>query len=782
MKKTVAVFLGLLALAAPTAAQIPDRLDRALTAIVGRGEYTAESFGPVVWLDNGARYATIDATGLIAYDTASGTATTLATSDQLDPAGTVSSFTVSNDASKVLLFTNTKKVWRLNTRGDYWVLDLRTRKLQQIGPSAPASTLMFAKFSPDGTRVAFVRQQNIYVEDLSGGRITAVTNDREPNIINGTSDWVNEEELFIRDAFTWSPDGREIAYLQFDTSRVGRFTLVNYTDALYPTLTEFAYPKTGTTNSAVRLGIVHATGGKTRWLAAAGDPRENYIPRFEWIDPTTLAFHHTARRQNADELLLADSRNGAITTAYTETSKTWLDAVDPMVMDPLRTAWWFRGGGLFTWISDKDGWRHVYAITRHTRSEMLVTRFDGDAMNIVGVDSEREVLYFAASPENASERCLYAARVNDGSVTRVTPSGEPGTHTYEISPDGRWALHTYSRADIPPRIDLVTLPDHRVMRTLVTNDALARKTAALTKQPIEFTQVTIEDGVTLDAMVIKPADFDPSRRYPVLVYVYGEPADTLVEDQWGTARLAFRAVADEGYVVLTFDNRGTPAPKGAPWRKVVYGHIGDLGPKEQAEAVRRFAATHAYVDASRVAIYGHSGGGSSTLHAMFKYPEVYRVGIASAPVPDQHLYDTIYQERYMSLPQDNPEGYRLGSSINFAEGLRGPLLLMHGTGDDNVHLQNTERLMNRLIELGKDFDVMLYPNRTHALSEGPGTPLHRWRTIARYLLEHMPPEPPVPSPQSPAPSPQPPAPSPQSPVPSPQSPVPSNSAARGGMR
>ena len=739
MKKTLAVCMGLVALAAPAAAQIPDRLDRALTAIYGQNEYNAESLGPIVWLENGTRYATLASNGLIAYDTASGTATTLATPDQLNPAGTVSSFTFSNDVSKVLLFTNTRKVWRLNTRGDYWVLDLRTRQLQQVGRGAPGSSLMFAKFSPDGSRVAYVRQQNIYVENLAGVRITALTNSREPHIINGTSDWVNEEELFIRDAFKWSPDGRQIAYLQFDTSRVGRFTLVNYTDTLYPTLTEFAYPKVGTVNSAVRLGIVQASGGHTRWLAVPGDPRENYIPRFEWIDATTLAFHHTARRQNADELLLADTRTAAITTAYSETSKAWLDESDPMVMDPLRTAWWLRGASLFTWISDKDGWRHVYTISRETRAETLVTRFEGDAMNVVAVDGEREVVYFVASPDTATDRYLFAARVSDGAVTRVTPPGTPGTHGYDISPDGRWALHTYSRVDVPPRIDVIALPDHRVIRTLVTNDALARKTAVLTKQPIELTQVKLESGVTLDAMVIKPTDFDPSRRYPVLVYVYGEPADTLVDDQWATGRLVFRAIADEGYVVLTFDNRGTPAPKGAAWRKVVYGRIGDLGPSEQAEAMTRFAATHAYVDASRVAIYGHSGGGSSTLHALFKYPEVYRVGISSAPVPDQRLYDTIYQERYMGLPDDNPEGYRRGSSINFADGLRGHLLLMHGTGDDNVHVQNTERLMNRLIELGKEFDVMFYPNRTHALSEGPGTPLHRWRTICRYLLEHLPP-------------------------------------------
>jgi dipeptidyl-peptidase-4 len=241
-------------------------------------------------------------------------------------------------------------------------------------------------------------------------------------------------------------------------------------------------------------------------------------------------------------------------------------------------------------------------------------------------------------------------------------------------------------------------------------------------------------------MVVKPSRFDQSRKYPVFVYVYSEPAGTMVDDQWATVRLLFRAMADEGYVVLMFDNRGTPAPKGAAWRKAIYGAVGDLNAREQAAALTQFAKEHSWVDSSRVAIYGHSGGGSATLNAMFKYPDLYKVGIAGAPVPDQRLYDTIYQERYMGLPDDNPDGYRRGSSINFAEGLRGHLMLMHGTGDDNVHLQNTERLANRLVELGKDFDEMVYPNRTHALSEGPGTTLHRWHTVVRYVFEHLPPD------------------------------------------
>ena len=740
MKRTLAVLIGVLAVAAPAAAQIPERLDRALTAIFSRGEYTPEGFGTAVWIDNGSRYVTIDQAGLTAHDTASGASTVLATAAELQPAGTIASVSFSADQSQALLFTNTRKVWRLNTRGDYWVLDLRTRRVRQVGRDAPSSSLMFAKFSPDGSRVAYVRQQNLYVEDVGSGRVTALTAGAGRDIVNGTSDWVNEEELFIRDAFKWSPDGRQIAYLQFDTSGVGRFTLINNTDGLYPTLTEFPYPKVGTKNSAVRLGVVQAGGGATRWMAVPGDPREHYIPRFEWIDAATLALHHTERRQNHDELLLANSRTGAVTSIYRESSTTWLDASDPLVMDPVRTAFWFRNATLFTWISDKDGWRHVYTVSREGRQDTLVTPFEGDAISLVAADSAREILYFTASPDNPTQRYLYAANVKDRSVTRITPAALPGTHAYDISPDGRWAFHTWSSADVPPRTDLVSLPDHKVVRTLVSNEALARKAAPLLKQPTEFAKVTIEGGVTLDALVVKPSDFNPSRKYPVLVYVYSEPADTMVDDQWATVRLALRAIADEGYVVLSFDNRGTPAPKGAAWRKAIYGAVGDLNAREQALAVTQFAKEHAYVDGSRVAIHGHSGGGSATLNAMFKYPDVYRVGIASAPVPDQRLYDTIYQERYMGLPEDNPEGYRRGSSINFAEGLRGRLLLMHGTGDDNVHVQNSERLANRLIELGKDFDEMFYPNRTHALSEGPGTTLHRWRTIVRYLFEHLPPD------------------------------------------
>jgi len=291
---------------------------------------------------------------------------------------------------------------------------------------------------------------------------------------------------------------------------------------------------------------------------------------------------------------------------------------------------------------------------------------------------------------------------------------------------------------VPAVVELISLPDHRVARTLVNNAAVRAKVASMARPPVEFFNIDIGDGIVLDGLMLKPSTFDANRKYPLQMYVYGEVASQTVLDAWGGNRMLFlRALANEGYIVASVDNRGTPAPKGAAWRKVVYGALGDLSSKEQAAAVRAMTAKYTFIDAGRVGIWGWSGGGSNTLNAMFRFPDVYKVGVAVAPEPDQTLYDTIYQERYMGLPKDNAEGYRIGSPINFAEGLKGKLLIVHGSGDDNVHYQGTERLVNRLVELGKPFDLMVYPNRTHAISEGKGTTLHLYSLIARYIRAHL---------------------------------------------
>ncbi len=754
-RRPLLTLAALILAGAATMAQQDDRA-RALNEQIGRifetNDYAVPRFGPARWRPDGISYSTVEpsadapgASDIVRYDAATGARSVLVAGSRLVPPGektglAIDDYTWSADGRRLLIFTNTKKVWRDNTRGDYWVLGVEDGTLTKLGGSAPASSLMFAKFSPDATRVAYVRANNIYVERLSDHRITQLTTDGTTTTINGTSDWVYEEELGVRDAFRWSPDGRAIAYWQFDSTGVSLFTLINNTDSIYPALTTIPYPKAGTTNSAVRIGVVKADGGKTKWMQTPGDPRQTYLARMEWIDNRRLSIQQLNRLQNQNDFLVADARSGETSRVFRDESKSWVDVVDEVQ--------WVENGRAFLWLSERDGWRHVYRVPREgagAGSEggepRLITRFDADVLEVAGLDEADGWIYFIASPHNATQRYLYRSKL-DGSGTpeRMTPVTQPGTHRYVVAPGGKMAFHTYSRFDVPPVTDVVALPAHTALRPLTDTTALVKKVTPLVLPPVEFFTIGVDDGVTLDGWMLKPTHLDASKRYPVIVFVYGEPASQTVTDSWGGGRMLFhRALAEAGYIVVSVDNRGTPAPKGAAWRKVVYGAVGELSAKEQAAAVRALTARNSYMDPERIGVWGWSGGGSNTLNTMFRYPDVFHVGVSVAPVPDQKLYDTIYQERYMGLPQENVDGYRRGSPINFAEGLKGKLLVIHGTGDDNVHYQGTEVLINRLVALGKPFDVMVYPNRTHAISEGAGTTPHIHRLIARYFLDHLPP-------------------------------------------
>ena len=739
---------------APLRAQI-DRIfkDRA---------YDAPRFGPARWQADGKAYAIVERPAgggaeIARYDAATGARAVVARTTLQ-----ISDYSWSADGRQLLVFTNTKRVWRQHTRGDYYVLDVHppsptgfgaTSAPKKLGAQAPESSLMFAKFSPDATRVAYVRQNNIYVEQIATGAVTQLTRDgtglgpvawapaTAGTIVNGTSDWVNEEELDIRDGFRWSPDGTRIAYWQFDTSGVGNMTLINDTQALYPVTTTFAYPKAGTTNSAVRVGVVPAAGGATTWMETPGDPRNTYIASLEWIDASTIAMQQLNRLQNENHYLLANALTGSVTRAFRDTSfadgahTSWVDIQDDIQ--------WIDGGRAFLWLSERDGWRKIYRVPRGTDAAATpITNFAAEAIAIVAVSEQDGFVYFMASPENATQRYLYRARLDgSGAPVRVSPAHEAGWHAYTPAPGGRLAFHTYSSFDRVPVMDVVSLPDHRSQRRLTDPSALQANLADVLKPAVEFVQVPAGHGVTLDGYILRPRTFDPARKYPVIVHVYGEPASQTVTDRWGSATALFhRALTDAGYLVVSFDNRGTPAPKGAAWRKVVYGAVGVLSAEEQAAAIKGLAAKHTFVDLDRVGIWGWSGGGSNTLNCLFRSPDLYKVGVSVAPVPDQRLYDTIYQERYMGVPEHNADGYRRGSPITFAEQLKGRLLLVHGSGDDNVHYQGTERLMDRLVELGKPFDLMVYPNRTHSIadSEGPGTTAHVYQMIARYFVTNLP--------------------------------------------
>jgi dipeptidyl-peptidase-4 len=739
----------LLAVQSPPAAAGPassSELQSQLAQIFAGKERKAKTFGPARWLEGGGAYTTVEPSAeipggqdIVRYESASGRRRVLVSAAALVPGpGTkpvaIDDYSWSKDGARLLVFTNSRKVWRRNTRGDYWLLDVRSSRLRKLGGGRPDSSLRFAKLSPDGTRVAWVHESDLFVETAADGAITRLTSDGSATLVNGTSDWAYEEEFEVRDGFRWSPDGRSIAFWRFDTSEVGRFPLVDNTSTTYPMVTWIAYPKAGTTNSSVRIGIVDATGGAPRWVQVPGEPRDTYLPRMEW-DPGSgqLMLQQMNRLQNTNDVWLADPSTGRTTRLLTDRDDAWLDVVD---------AWrWLPGGKELLWVSERDGWRHAWAAPRDGRAVRLLTPGDFDIGEIAGV-GEDGLLYFTASPDDATRRYLYRIPLDGrGPPARVTPE-VAGTHSYDVAPDGHFAFHTWSTIERPPVTDLVRLPSHQVVRVLVDNRALAQAVAPLLSPPSEFFKVDIGNGVRLDGWMLKPRDFDSSKKYPLLMYVYGEPAGAQVVDGWrGERHLFHRALASAGYVVACVDNRGTPAPRGRAWRKVVYGSVGVLATKEQTAAVRKLLAERPYLDPERVASWGWSGGGSMTLNLLFRSPDLYKVGLSVAPVPDQRLYDTIYQERYMGLPQDNADGYRDGSPLHFAEGLRGHLLIVHGTGDDNVHFQGTERLVNRLIELGKPFDFMEYPNRSHSISEGEGTSLHIHSLLARYLLEHLPPGP-----------------------------------------
>jgi dipeptidyl-peptidase-4 len=695
----------------------------------GTGRRAGRIGGERRWLDGGSAYSTMERGDLVRYDTATGKREVLMSAKQLTPPKLERPLSPvesgSTNVNQMLFATNPRTVMIRKTANDYWVLDKTAASWHKLGGKTNTG-LLYAKLSPDGARAAYVRGCDIYIENVASGAIKQLTRDGSENIINGTSDWVNEEELSIRDAFEWSPDGRRIAFLQFDQSNVPEFTLINYTDSLYPKLTRYHYPKPGQTNSAVLLGVVSASGGPVRWMKVPGDPRNIYIARFGWANSDEIIFQQLNRLQNTNNLWLANAKSGDVRLMYQDRDEAWVNIND--------TFTWLEDGKRLLYVSERDGWRHAYAVS-HNGEARLLTTGAFDLVSIASVDKTNDWLYYIASPENATQRYLYRSRLNGGGRTeRVTPTNQPGSHTYNISPDGHWAFHTYSRFEEPGISDLVSLPEHRSIRAFQTNADLKAKVSPILCGRTEFLQVDVGEGVKLDGWLIKPSHFDETKKYPLILNVYGEPASTTVNDSWsGTGRILLAALADDGYLVGSFDNRGTPAPKGRAWRKSVYGSIGVLASKEQAAAVRALAASRSYVDLERVGVFGWSGGGSMTLNLMFRSPDLFKVGVAGAPVPDETLYDSIYQERYMGLPDQNARGYKDGSPINFASGLQGKLLVIHGTGDDNVHFQGTQRLLNKLIDLNKQFRFMEYPNRRHGIT---GTHLDTLRY--GFLEENLP--------------------------------------------
>ncbi|MEY4702578.1 MAG: hypothetical protein RIR96_475 [Bacteroidota bacterium] len=705
--------------------------------------------GAIQWMADGNTYLTIsnDLSGIVKKDIMKETEEELVPAKALTPTDSAKSLKVNgfhhtSDLTKFLIYTNIKKVWRYETRGDYWIYDAVKKSLQQLGKGLPASSLMFAKFSPDSKWVGYVSGSNLYVEEISTGRIKKLTTDGNRKLINGTFDWAYEEEFNCRDGFRWSPDSKSIAYWQIDARKIRDYYMLNTTDSVYSSIIPVEYPKVGETPSSAKIGVVALSTGVTKWMKVEGDPAQHYITRMEWSDQNELILQQLDRKQQESKLMYCNASDGNCRTFWAERDESWID-----LNNTEHSGWlWLNKKQEFLWISEKDGWRHVYKISKDGKTTTLLTKGNFDIDHIDAVDETNNYLYFTASPQNPNQRYLYRVRLNASPVNlkifkedeaeMVSPANLKGTHHYVISPNGKRALHKFENANTPSVSEWISLPEHSPLNlTLTPPISKSIKTDPTVK--VEYLKIKTIDDIELDAWMVKPSNFNSNKKYPLVVYVYGEPGARTTDDTYGNHNhfLYDRSMVDDGYIQLAIDNRGTPSLKGVAWRKAIYRRNGQVNIRDMAMGVRKVLEND-FIDKNRVAVWGWSGGGSSTLHLLFQFPDLFQTGISIAPVTNLLFYDNIYTERYMGLPSENMEDYIKGSAINHVKGLKGNLLLIHGTGDDNVHYSNAEALVNELVKEGKQFQFMPYPNKTHSLE---GTYEHLSTLYSDFLRKHCPP-------------------------------------------
>lgn len=626
----------------------------------------------------------------------------------------------SADGRRALIYTNSQQVWRQRTKGTYYVWD------QQAGRLVPLSRgegwQQFAKLSPDGTRVGFVRNNDLFVVDLATGRETQLTRDGSDTVINGTFDWVHEEELDLRDGWRWSPDGKRIAYWRLDQSPVPVFTWVDDLAGQYSRPVGLRYPKPGEPNSRVRIGVVDAAGGETRWMDTG---EGEYLARMDWAEsPDELVIQRMNRLQNRIDVLLTDANTGRSRTVFSDTDSAWVDVDDDLTL--------VRGGRQILWTSEREGYNQIYLYGRDGKLVRKLTREPWDVTYVNGVDERGGWVYFTGTGGNAAERHLFRVKLDGTGLQKLTR--EPGTHSASVSPDGRWFVDVYSRAGVPP-VARLHRADGGLVRALSDNGrAQANLQAAGVRAP-EFFRIPTGDGAEMNALMVRPAGFDATKKYPVLFYVYGTPGAQTVTDAWGGSRyLWHQLLAQKGYIVVSVDTRGT-GNRGRAWEKAGYGRAGVTVTDDLMTAARWMAA-QPYVDPARIGMWGWSGGGYTTGLSLARGGKLYRAGISVAPVTDWRLYDNIYTERFMGLPQDNAAGYDATSVVKLAPGITADYLLVHGTADDNVHFQNSVQLADALQAAGKQFSFMLYPNKNHGIP-GAQTQLHLFTMLTDWLEENL---------------------------------------------
>ncbi|HUR30050.1 MAG TPA: S9 family peptidase, partial [Saprospiraceae bacterium] len=640
----------------------------------------------------------------------------------------ISDYIFSDDESQLLLKTGMEGIYRYSTREWNYVYNLSTKKLDKLHEG---SKQMHATFSPDGKKVAYVSDNDLYFKDLASGVVTRITNDGKANeIINGSCDWVYEEEFSFTQAFAWSPDSRNIAYYRFDETAVKEFSMTYYTGELYPENVEFKYPKVGMENSKVSIHLYDSKTAAKIKIDRDSEP-DGYIPRIKWTnDPSKLCVFWMNRHQNHLELLLADVQTGKTSLLLQEDNKYYIDIHDNLTF--------LSEDECFIWTSEKDGYNHIYLYGMDGSLKRQLTSGNWEVTSFYGVDEKNKTIYYQAAARSPLEREVYSIDLKG--KNQKTIADKKGFNNADFSTTFDLYVWTYSNANTAPTYSIHNRKGDLV-RMLENNEGLKKLQEQTKAQPVEFYSFTTSEGVQLNGYQIKPYDFDPNKKYPVLMYLYGGPGSQEVIDSWmGTDYWWFQSLAQQGYVVACVDNRGTGG-RGEEFKKMTYLQLGKYETIDQIEAAK-YLGKQTYVDPSRIGIFGWSYGGYMSSLCLFKGNDVFNSAIAVAPVTNWKWYDSIYTERYMRDEKENKEGFESNSPINFVDRLKGNYLLVHGITDDNVHFQNSAEMSAALIRANKQFDTYLYPNRNHSIY-GDNARRHLYVKMTDFLNEHLRPEKPM---------------------------------------
>lgn len=691
------------------------------------GTFSQQRMESLRSLQNGTEYILVNqdrqkgTSSIDVYDYKSGEKkSTLLNSSDLDEIKRIQGYQLSDDEKKILLGSQTEQIFRRSSRGIYYVYDTTSKTLKKISDNK----IQEPTFSPDGNKVAYVFDNNIYIKDLTTGNETQVTNDGKKNeIINGVTDWVYEEEFGFVRAFDWNAAGDHLAFLRFDEVNVPEFSMDMFGEDLYPTATTFKYPKAGEENAKISLHLYHLDDKNTTEVDL-GKYEDFYIPRIKWTnDPSILSAQVLNRHQNNLDLLFINAKNSEVKRVLQETDKAYVDITDNLT---------FLNDNSFIWTSEKNGYNHIYHYDKNGKLLNQVTKGNWEVTDYYGFEPKSKTIFFQSTENGSVNRDVYSIRTNGKNKKRLT--NREGTNRADFSADFTYFINTFTNTSTPNEFTLHDAKTGKLVRKIKDNQELLKKSEAYGFSPKELSTIQV-NGNELNMWMIKPANFDENKQYPLLMFQYSGPGSQSVSNTYfGSNDYWYQLLANEGYIVATVDGRGT-GYKGAAFKKVTQNELGKYELEDQIDAAK-LLGSYNYIDKDRIGIWGWSYGGFMSSNAILKGNDVFSMAIAVAPVSSWRFYDTIYTERYMTTPQENPTGYDENSPINHVEKLKGDYLLVHGSGDDNVHVQNTMRLIEALVQANKQFDWAIYPDKSHGISGG-NTRLHLYTKMTNFIKEKL---------------------------------------------